>query len=77
MSYVAIELDIPQHSIATLNDKLQNSGNPHQAVNKLVDLVAAIAAGAVDASVKIVVKDASTTMNTSGTGSTSETYNLK
>lgn len=75
--YVVIEIDAPQHTIANLNEKSQNSGNPHQAVNKLVDLLAAITAGAVDASVKVVVKDAATTINTSGTGSTSETYNLK
>lgn len=75
--FCVIEIDAPQLTINTLNDKAQNPGNDHQAVNKLVDLLAAITAGAIDASVKVVVKDAATTINTSGTGSTSQTYNLK
>lgn len=75
--YVVIEIDAPNQSIANLNEKAQEAGKPHQAVNKLVNLLAAIAGGNIDASVKVVVKDASTTINTSGTGSTSETYDLK
>lgn len=77
MSFVVIELNVPQLSIGTLNDKTQNPGNPHQAVNLLADLIGAIIAGAVDADVKVVVKDVSTTINTSGSGSTSQTYSLK
>lgn len=75
--YIAIEIDAPQQTIATLNDKIQKPGNPHASVVGLKNLLQAILAGSVDASVKIVVKDAATTINTSGTGSTSETYNLK
>jgi len=75
--YIAIEIDSPQQTIETLNDKLHKPGNPHNAVVGLKNLLQAILAGSTDASVKIVIKDAATTINTSGAGSTSETYNLK
>lgn len=76
MAYVVIEINAPGLSIAELNQKCHNSGNAHGAANLLSGLIAGIAGGAQDADLKVVTKDAATTINTSGSGSTSETYDL-
>lgn len=77
MAYIVIEINSSNYSIADLNAKSANGTlNAQQAVNGLQNLLNGIAGGASDGTVKIVVKDAATTINTSGTGSTTVTYDL-
>lgn len=76
MAYIVIEINASAKSIADFNAQCQNATNPHEAVSGCKNLLDAINGGAVDATVKVVTKDVATTIATSGTGSTSETYDL-
>lgn len=77
MAYVAIEISSSK-SIATLNDKCQNAGNPREALNKLIDLLSGIASGTEGegVTVQVTVKDATSSISTSGTGSSQNSYTL-
>ena len=72
--YLVIEVTSPDLSIADLNDKCHSAGNSKNALNKLIDYLGGISGGSYSGTVKVVTKDASTTISTSGAGSTSETY---
>jgi hypothetical protein len=76
MAYLVIEIN-SDLSIGDLNSKCQSATKAREAVEGCRNLLDAVLAGAVDATVKVVSKDAATTINTSGTGSESETYDLK
>lgn len=71
--YLAVELNLTGKSIADLNDRCASSGNKHDSVNGVVNALMGLLAGEAG-TVKIVVKDAASTINTSGTGSSSNTY---
>lgn len=72
--FVTVELNLLGKSIADLNDKVYAPANKHDVINGVINALMAAASGAESATVKVVVKDAASTINTSGTGSTSETY---
>lgn len=76
MAFIVIEINASLLSIESLNDKCQNATNGRDAINGCENLLNAIAGGVAPASVKIVTKDVSTTISTSGTHSVSNTYNL-
>lgn len=73
--YVVVEIS-GSDSIAQLNAIVQDPGKPLEAVIKLRNYCDAILAGCKPVTVKIVTKDAATTIATSGSGSQSETYDL-
>jgi hypothetical protein len=75
MAYVVIEISTTD-SIGNLNALLQEPTKAHEAVINARNLCDAIMGGNKPCTFKVVVKDAATTINTSGSGSTSETYNL-
>lgn len=77
MAFVVFELDIPAQSIANLNDRVQRPTNSREAVNLARNLLEAIVAGSVDASVQTTVRDTTSSISTSGSGSTQQSYNLK
>lgn len=75
MAYLVLEIEVPSKSIADLNSQCQKPTKPDEALQGCVNLLDGILGGAVDASVKVVSKDAATVIATSGSGSQSNTYN--
>ena len=75
MAFVVIELDVPTHDEYHLNDLLKTDANA--GVQELINLLAGVAGGAVDASVKVAVRATTSTPTSSGNGATAVTYNLK
>lgn len=73
MAYLTVEI-LSSKSIGTLNEQCNAPGNKHDVINGIINALAAMASGADAGTVKVVVKDAASTINTSGTGSTSVTY---
>lgn len=65
MAILTITITAPKVSVGDMNAKLTDAGNPQSGMNQLENLVKAIEAGAIDASVAVAV----TTGN-------SVTYNL-
>lgn len=77
MSFVAIELNIASHSIASLNAKLkQADGNANGGLNELMNLLNGLAGGAIDGVVQVTVRDSTSSIATSGSGSTQVSYDL-
>lgn len=77
MAFLVLEIDVPAQSIAQLNASCQRSGNPQSAVNLCRNLLEAICAGAIDASIQVTSRDVTASVATSGSGSQQESYNLK
>lgn len=77
MAFLVLELDVPGYSIAELNAKCQRPTKQQDAVNACRNLLDAICAGAVDASVQVTSRDTTASVSTSGSGSQQENYNLK
>lgn len=73
MAYLTVEINSSK-SIGTLNDQANASGNKQDVINGIINVLMGMAAGTDSGTVKVVVKDAASTINTSGTGSTSVTY---
>lgn len=71
--YLAVEVNLTGKSIADLNDRCANSGNKHDVINGVINALMGLASGEAG-TVKVVVKDAASTINTSGSGSSSNTY---
>lgn len=78
MAYLVIEVSADSKSIADYNDQVLLGGTtkPRVCVNALKNLLDKVLIGAAPATVKMVSKDASTTISTSGSGSTSITLTL-
>lgn len=74
MAYLVLEINLTGLQIEDLNDRCLEGGNKQNASNGAIDLIAAIASGAQSGTIKLVSKDVATTINTSGSGSTSVTY---
>ena len=75
MAYVVIEIHTTD-TITDLNARIQEPTKPHETVANIRNFCDAIMGGNHPATVKVVTKDAATTIATSGAGSESETYNL-
>ena len=73
MAYLTIEI-LSSKSIGSLNDQANAPGNKQDVINGIINVLAGMAAGTDNGTVKVVVKDAASTINTSGSGSTSVTY---
>jgi len=65
MAVMTITITASKLSVGDMNAKLANSSNPQVGMNKLENLITAIEAGAIDATVAVAV-----------TGGDSATYNL-
>lgn len=77
MAFLVLEIDIPAQGIAQLNASCQRPTKPHDAVNACRNLLEAICAGAIDASVQVTSRNVTASVSTSGSGSQQELYNLK
>ena len=73
MAYLTIEV-LSSKSIGGLNDQANAPANKQDVINGIINVLMGIAAGTDAGTVKVVVKDAASTINTSGSGSTSVTY---
>lgn len=78
MAYLVIEVNADSKSIDDYNAQVLLGGTtkPRVCVNALKTLLDKVLIGAAPATVKMVSKDASTTISTSGTSSTSITLTL-
>lgn len=75
MAYLTVEISCSK-SIAGLNERANAPGNKQDVINAIINQLAAMACGADNGSVKVVIKDAASTINTSGSGSTTATYTV-
>lgn len=75
MAYLTVEINCSK-TINALNNACADAKTRQNAINGIVDVLMAMAAGTDQGSVKVVVKDAASTINTSGSGSTSNTYTI-
>lgn len=73
MAYLTVEINIEAEQIGDLVSAC-NLGDKHDAINGIINQLAKVAAGGASGSVKLVIKDAASTINTSGSGSISVTY---
>lgn len=76
MAYLVIEINTGSGglTISDMNASCNMSGKRFESVNGVVDLLGKILGNGSSATVKIVSKDAATTISTSGTGSASNTF---
>lgn len=77
MAFVCLEIEVPGQGIPQLNATTQRPTKPQDAVNACRNLLEAICAGAIDASVQVTTRDATASITTSGSDSQQENYNLK
>lgn len=77
MAIVVVVIDVPSEGIGQLNAEIQNSGNPHEAVINLRNMMDAAMGGLKGASFQVTTRDTAPSITTSGTGSLQVTYNLK
>lgn len=77
MAFLVLEIDVPAQGIDQLNASCQRATKPHDAVNVCKNLLSAILAGTIDASVQVTSRDVTASVTTSGTNSQQEMYNLK
>lgn len=76
MAHLVLVIDTSD-SIANLNSKIHNAGNPREAVVNARNYLDAILGGAIDASLQVTSRDTAPSVSTSGSGSQQESYNLK
>lgn len=75
MAYIVIEVNASTATIGDLNERCEMATKGYESVQGVINLLEAINGGERrPASVKIVTKDVSTTISTSGTGSASNTF---
>lgn len=74
MSYVVIEVSLPSLSIATLNDKCQSGGDRSDAINQVMNILSALAAGAEGGTIQVTTRDTTSSISTSGSGSAQNSY---
>lgn len=74
-NYLVVEIAI-EDAISDMNSKANMSTKQFESVQGVINYLSACKAGCKPASVKIVSKDAATTINTSGTGSASNTFSF-
>jgi len=77
MAFLVLEIEVPGQGINQLNASCQRPTKPHDAVNACRNLLEAICAGAIDASVQVTSRDTTASVSTSGSGSQQESYNLR
>lgn len=75
MSYLVIEISVDL-AISDLNASSNMADKGTESVQGVINLLQALESGNKSGSVKIVSKDAATTINTSGTGSASRTFSF-
>lgn len=76
MAYVAIIINVPSDSITQMNQVIQqDSTEPRNEINALVDYISAIASGNKPASFYVVTRDTDPAVSTHGTSSSSKSYN--
>lgn len=76
MAYAVFVIDVNDNSsITALSNKLQNPGDPADALNNCTNLITAISAGTLSGKVQVTVRGTDPTVSTQGTGSTQVTYN--
>lgn len=75
MAYVVVVVNVGD-SIASLNDQIQRSGKPHEAVANVKNLCQALLAGAKDGTVQVTVRSTDPSVSTNGSGSSQESYSL-
>lgn len=74
-NYLVIEIAVDD-AIVDINAQRNIATKQYESVNGCIDLLTKIIGGNKPASVKIVGKDATTTIATSGTGSASNTFSF-
>jgi hypothetical protein len=73
MAYLTVEINIAAEQIGDLVSDC-NLGNKQDAANGVINQLAKVIGGGASGSIKIVVKDAASTIDPTGSGSVSVTY---
>lgn len=74
-NYLVLEINIDR-SIGDMNGNQNQATKQDESINACINLLAQLVGGNISGSVKVVSKDAATTINTSGTGSASNTFSF-
>ena len=75
MSFLMVRIEASALSVGQMNDKLSDSSNPHEGVQKLKNLLDAISSGAIDAQVDVAVRSSTQAITAEG-GGEDESYDL-
>lgn len=76
MAYAVFVINVNDgSSIADLSNRLQNAGDPADALNNCQNLITAISGGTKSGVVQVTVRGTDPGVATQGTGSTQVTYN--
>lgn len=76
--YLAIEINVDATSIQDFNDKVLRGGStkPEQVVNQLINYLQGVQLGQYPGTVQLTSKNASSSISTSGSGSTQITLSM-
>jgi len=74
MAYIVLVINAPNNSIVDLNNRCQFPGNTQESLLACKQLLKAIVAGHLPASVQVTTRDTDPSVGTSGSGSDQETY---
>lgn len=74
MAYLVLVINLPNDTIATLNDKTQFPTKVPESITGCINILTAIKGGLDAASVQVTTRDSSVSVSTSGSGSQQNTY---
>lgn len=75
MAYVVLVINCPDETIQDLNDSCQFPTKVPEAIQGSINLLTAITAGSVSASIQVTTRDSAPSISTSGSGSEQYSYN--
>lgn len=76
MAYYFIRVNVTNQSVGQLNQRIQNSSNPHEGMAQLEDLICAIEGGCLSAQVDVYVSNTDESLSAQD-GGLSANYNLR